>query len=109
MAPCMVAKPLIMAMTSSLADLAGQARDIARRHPWLAGLMQRPVPPGPNGLRYLDYFLGPAAATPTSPRPSRPAARRAARTTSSHPASTASSTLRDREGNSPGDRYHRAS
>jgi hypothetical protein len=20
--------------------------------------MQRPMPPGPNGLRYLDYFLG---------------------------------------------------
>jgi len=39
-------------------DLASQARDIARRHPWLAGLMQRPMPPGPNGLRYLDYFLG---------------------------------------------------
>ena len=43
---------------AAIADLAGQARDIARRHPWLAGLMQRPAPPGPNGLRYLDYFLG---------------------------------------------------
>ena len=43
---------------AAIADLAGQARDIARRHPWLAGLMQRPMPPGPNGLRYLDYFLG---------------------------------------------------
>jgi AcrR family transcriptional regulator len=43
---------------AAIADLAGQAREIARRHPWLAGLMQRPVPPGPNGLRYLDYFLG---------------------------------------------------
>lgn len=43
---------------TALADLARQARDIARRHPWLAGLMQRPMPPGPNGLRYLDYFLG---------------------------------------------------
>lgn len=43
---------------AAIADLAGQARDIAQRHPWLAGLMQRPVPPGPNGLRYLDYFLG---------------------------------------------------
>jgi len=38
--------------------LAGQAREIARRHPWLASLMQRPMAPGPNGLRYLDYFLG---------------------------------------------------
>jgi len=43
---------------AAIADLAGQAREIARRHPWLAGLMQRPMPPGPNGLRYLDYFLG---------------------------------------------------
>ena len=43
---------------AAIADLAGQARDIAERHPWLAGLMHRPMPPGPNGLRYLDYFLG---------------------------------------------------
>jgi AcrR family transcriptional regulator len=43
---------------AAIADLAGQARGIARRHPWLAGLMQRPLPPGPNGWRYLDYFLG---------------------------------------------------
>jgi AcrR family transcriptional regulator len=43
---------------AAIADLAGQAREIARRHPWVAGLMQRPVPPGPNGWRYLDYFLG---------------------------------------------------
>ena len=43
---------------AAIADLARQARDIAGRHPWLAGLMQRPMPPGPNGLRYLDYFLG---------------------------------------------------
>jgi AcrR family transcriptional regulator len=43
---------------AAIADLAGQAREIARRHPWLAGLMQRPMPPGPSGLRYLDYFLG---------------------------------------------------
>lgn len=43
---------------AAIADLARQARDIARRHPWLAGMMQRPMPPGPNGLRYLDYFLG---------------------------------------------------
>jgi AcrR family transcriptional regulator len=43
---------------AAIADLARQARDIARRHPWLAGLMQRPMPPGPNGLRYLDHFLG---------------------------------------------------
>jgi AcrR family transcriptional regulator len=43
---------------SAIADLARQARDIARRHPWLPGLLNRPLPPGPNGLRYLDYFLG---------------------------------------------------
>jgi len=43
---------------AAIADLAGQARDIAERHPWLAALMQRPMPLGPNGLRYLDYFLG---------------------------------------------------
>jgi AcrR family transcriptional regulator len=42
----------------AIADLAGQARDIARRHPWLPGLLHRPAPPGPGGLRYLDYFLG---------------------------------------------------
>src|SRR6202050_2674633 len=41
---------------AGIADLASQAREIARRHPWLGGLMQRPLPPGPNGLRYLDYF-----------------------------------------------------
>ena len=43
---------------SAIADLAGQARGIAERHPWLADLLHRPTPPGPNGLRYLDYFLG---------------------------------------------------
>lgn len=43
---------------AAIADLARQARDIARRHPWLAGLLHRPMPPGPNGLRYLDCFLG---------------------------------------------------
>jgi AcrR family transcriptional regulator len=43
---------------SAIAELARQARNIARRHPWLPGLLQRPLPPGPNGLRYLDYFLG---------------------------------------------------
>ena len=43
---------------SAIAELARQARDIARRHPWVATLMQPPYPPGPNGLRYLDYFLG---------------------------------------------------
>jgi AcrR family transcriptional regulator len=43
---------------SAIAELARQARDVARRHPWVATLMQPPYPPGPNGLRYLDYFLG---------------------------------------------------
>jgi AcrR family transcriptional regulator len=42
---------------SAIAELARQARDIARRHPWLPGLLHHPLPPGPNGLRYLDYFL----------------------------------------------------
>ncbi|HEY2552759.1 MAG TPA: TetR/AcrR family transcriptional regulator [Streptosporangiaceae bacterium] len=43
---------------AAIADLARQARDVAGRHPWLAGLQHRPMPPGPGGLRYLDYFLG---------------------------------------------------
>jgi AcrR family transcriptional regulator len=43
---------------AAIAALARQTRDIARRHPWLAGLLHRPMPPGPNGLRHLDYFLG---------------------------------------------------
>lgn len=43
---------------AAIADLARQARDIARRHPWLAGLLHHPMPPGPNELRHLDYFLG---------------------------------------------------
>jgi AcrR family transcriptional regulator len=42
----------------AIVELARQAREISRRHPWLARLMQLPYPPGPNGLRYLDYFLG---------------------------------------------------
>jgi AcrR family transcriptional regulator len=42
----------------AIADLAGQARDIARRHPWLRQLLDRPAPAGPNGLRYLEHFLG---------------------------------------------------
>lgn len=42
---------------AAIADLARQARDIAQRHPWLAALPQLPMPPGPNELRYLDYFL----------------------------------------------------
>ncbi|HEX6525821.1 MAG TPA: TetR/AcrR family transcriptional regulator [Streptosporangiaceae bacterium] len=43
---------------AAIAMLARQSRDIARRHPWLAGLLHRPMPTGPNGLRHLDYFLG---------------------------------------------------
>jgi AcrR family transcriptional regulator len=43
---------------SAIADLARQAREIARRHPWVARLTQLSYPPGPHGLRYLDYFLG---------------------------------------------------
>jgi hypothetical protein len=45
-------------MRSAIADLARQARDITRRHPWLPQLLHRPPPAGPNGMRYLDYFLG---------------------------------------------------
>ena len=43
---------------AAIAELARQSRAIAQRHPWLGSVMQRPGPPGPNGLRYLDYFLG---------------------------------------------------
>ena len=43
---------------AAIVGLATQARDIARRHPWLAGQMQRPLAPGPNRRRYLDYFRG---------------------------------------------------
>ncbi len=52
--------PLTAGQTRStaIAELARQAREIARRHPWVARLMQSPYPPGPNGLRHLDYFLG---------------------------------------------------
>jgi AcrR family transcriptional regulator len=52
------AGPAVAGPRAAIGDLAGQARGIAQRHPWLAGLIQRPMPPGPNGLRYLDYFLG---------------------------------------------------
>lgn len=52
---------------AAVADLARQARDLARLHPWLAGLLHRPMPPGPNGLRYLDYFLGLLAGSRLSP------------------------------------------
>jgi len=48
----------VLDAAAAIAELARQARDIARRHPWLPGLLHRPPPPGPNGLRYLDYFLG---------------------------------------------------
>jgi len=45
--------------TAAVIALAVQGRDIARRHPWLAQLTASgPVVPGPNGLRYLDYFVG---------------------------------------------------
>jgi AcrR family transcriptional regulator len=44
---------------AAIVALAVQARDIARRHPWLAQLTaRRPPVPGPNGLKYLDGFLG---------------------------------------------------
>jgi AcrR family transcriptional regulator len=44
---------------TAVVALAVQAREIARRHPWVALLTAgRPPVPGPNGLRYLDGFLG---------------------------------------------------
>jgi hypothetical protein len=43
---------------AAIVDLAGQARLVARRHPWLAAGGAAPVAAGPNGLRYLHYFLG---------------------------------------------------
>jgi AcrR family transcriptional regulator len=48
---------------AAIAALAGQGRDIARRHPWLPAVMQRPPPMGPSTLRYIDYFLGLLAGT----------------------------------------------
>lgn len=47
----------------AIVELARQTRDIAARHPWLAELVRRPLPPGPNALRYLDYFIGLLAGT----------------------------------------------
>ena len=43
---------------AAIADLARQGRDITRRHPWLPDTIRRPAVIGPNGLRYLDCFLG---------------------------------------------------
>ena len=43
---------------AAIADLARQGRDITRRHPWLPDAVRRPAVIGPNGLRYLDCFLG---------------------------------------------------
>jgi AcrR family transcriptional regulator len=47
----------------AIADLGRQGRDIARRHPWLPAVMDRPPPMGPSTLRYIDYFLGLLAST----------------------------------------------
>ncbi len=43
---------------AAMVDLARQGRDITRRHPWLPDAMRRPAVIGPNGLRYIDCFLG---------------------------------------------------
>jgi hypothetical protein len=43
---------------AAIADLARQGREITRRHPWLQDAIRRPAVFGPNGLRYLDCFLG---------------------------------------------------
>jgi AcrR family transcriptional regulator len=48
----------VPAKRAAVLDLARQGRDIARSHPWIPGLLNRPSPLGPNRLRYLDYFLG---------------------------------------------------
>ena len=43
---------------AAMAALARQGRDITRRHPWLPDAIRRPAVIGPNGLRYIDCFLG---------------------------------------------------
>jgi AcrR family transcriptional regulator len=43
---------------AAIADLARQGRAITRRHPWLPDAIRRPAVIGPNGLRYIEYFLG---------------------------------------------------
>ena len=43
---------------AAIADLARQGRAITRRHPWLPDAIRRPAVLGPNGLRYVDCFLG---------------------------------------------------
>jgi AcrR family transcriptional regulator len=48
---------------AAIAELARQGRDITRRHSWLPQLLHRPPVAGPNGMRYLDYFLGLLAGT----------------------------------------------
>jgi AcrR family transcriptional regulator len=49
---------------AAIVDLARQAREITRRHPWLPDAMRHPATIGPNGLKYLDYFLGLLAGSP---------------------------------------------
>ena len=43
---------------AAITALARQGRDITRRHPWLPDALRRPAVIGPNGLRYIEYFLG---------------------------------------------------
>jgi AcrR family transcriptional regulator len=43
---------------AAIVGLARQGRAITRRHPWLPDAIRRPAVIGPNGLRYLDCFLG---------------------------------------------------
>jgi AcrR family transcriptional regulator len=50
--------PQIPDRRAAIADLARQGRAITRRHPWLPDAIRRPVVIGPNGLRYIEYFLG---------------------------------------------------
>lgn len=46
-------------------DLAHQARDLYRRHPWLLEAPSPPAALGPNGCAYLDHALGILAPTET--------------------------------------------
>ena len=50
--------PELAGQRAAIADLARQGRDITRRHPWLPDAIRRPAVIGPNGLRYLERFLG---------------------------------------------------
>ncbi|WP_078891951.1 TetR/AcrR family transcriptional regulator [Streptomyces sp. NRRL S-350] len=50
-------------LRADLADLAHQQLAVARRHPWLPGLVLARPGIGPNALRYTDHFLAVTAPT----------------------------------------------